>query len=128
VKRAGLAMLLGLLACGPAPLSDRTFESTSGKLTYAATATEFEGKDELTWNNSGTQALISWEGTTVTQGSVVFQLFDGAGKLVYELAATPGATPPKGSTISAGATNNWKGTVIYRAATARVVLEAQGAR
>ena len=128
MKRAVLAALVSLVACGPAPLSVRTFEATSGKLSYAATATEFEGKDELTWNNSGTQALISWEGTTVTKGSVIFQLFDGAGKKVYEQTATPGAIPAKGATESLGATSNWKGAVLYRAATAKVVLEAQGAR
>lgn len=126
-RRVILALSCLAFSCGGGGLEGRTLAQNPGRLRYDVSPREYSGTDELAWNNSGTQAQIRWEGTSLEKGTVIFQLFDGAGKKVYENTASGAVAPKTASTEAPGASSNWKGKVLFRDASGRVAIEVLGA-
>jgi hypothetical protein len=127
MRAAALWLGLGLLAgCSGGTLPGRVVEISGNGLTYQSAPGRFSGSDRFTWTVTSSSALLRFDDTALTRGTVSVLILDGLNQQVVHSDIAVGVVPS--AQTFAGAPGDWQVRVDYSDAEGVFHMDAQGSR
>ena len=121
-----LSIATALMAPGcVGPVPGRQLTIAGSALTYTAQPDGYSGSDQFSWTVTSSEAVIRYDGSALSAGSVQVTILDNAGQVVLD-QTVGNPLPPDGPT-QAGQVGQWQVRLDYRGATGTLDLQGSAA-